>query len=372
MNTIRLMHPLIITALYPPAVGGAATHFGMVAPMLAERDDIEQLTVLTEHIPGQALEWSEGKLRVLRYLPTRISMSQRPWLIHAVTYVLTQAWFAAYLPNLVQRARVDLVHFHTRYGGRLFYSALRRSHVPVVADLHDKMTDPSRLTAVADQLLCCGEGVRRFALEGGFPAERMALIPIPFDQPAVPSPDQVNATRHRYGMGTRRCLLFVGDITFNKGVYDLLDAYRRWRVEHDDVQLVLVGTNREGGRFLRQVEGEKGVTYLGRIPHGDVLPLIRGADMVVLPSRSEGLPRVMLEAVALGTKVICPPGIPEFEEHLSSFMLPKVDADSIYEMLGKVWEGTDLPTYPFADHILNRVVGKLVAAYGEAVRVKMR
>jgi len=182
------MDPLIITALYPPAVGGAATHFGMVVPKLVERDDIEQLTVLTEHMPGQPREWSEGKLKVLRYLPTRISLPQRPWLMHAITYVLTQAWFAAYLPGLVRRWEVDLVHFHTRYGGRLFYSAVRRSGVPVIADLHDKMTDPLQLVGVADQLLCCSEGVRRFALEGGFPAERLALIPIPFDLPAVPPP----------------------------------------------------------------------------------------------------------------------------------------------------------------------------------------
>ena len=364
------MHPLIITALYPPAVGGAASHFGMIVPELEERDDIDQLTVLTEQMPGQMREWSEGKLKVLRYLPTRISLPQRPWLIHAVTYVLTQAWFAADLPALVRRRGVDLVHFHTRYGGRLFYSALRRSGVPVIADLHDKMTDPLQLVGIAVQMLCCGEGVRRFVLEGGFPAERLALIPIPFDLPAVPPPDQVAATRRRYGIGAKRYLLFVGDITYNKGVYDLLDAYRRWRVGHAEVQLVLVGTNREGERFLIQVEAEKGVTYLGRIPHGDVLPLMRGAGMVVLPSRSEGLPRVMLEAVALGTKVICPPGIPEFDEHLSSYVLPRVDVDGICKMLGEVWEGAYLPTYPFSEHRLDRVVGRLAEAYGEAVKVK--
>jgi len=364
------MRVLIITALYPPAVGGAATHFGMVVPELAERDDIEQLTVLTEHMPGQPREWSEGKLRVLRYLPTRISLPQRPWLIHAVTYVLTQAWFAAHLPALVRRWEVDLVHFHTRYGGRLFYSALRRSGVPVVADLHDKLTDPSGLIGVADRLLCCGEGVARFAHEGGFPSDRTVLIPIPFDPPAVPSPGRVAAIRRRYGLGTARCLLFVGDITYNKGVYDLLDAYRQWRVGHVEVQLVLVGTNREGERFLTQAEAEKGVTYLGRIPHGDVLCLMRGADMVVLPSRSEGLPRVMLEAVALGTKVICPPGIPEFDEHLSSYVLPSVAVDDIYEMLDKVWEGGRLPTYPFSEHRLDLVVERLVEVYGEVVKVK--
>ena len=361
------MRPLIITALYPPAVGGAAAHFGQIVPELARRGGIERVTVLTEHMPGQPREWAEGKLRVLRYLPTRISLPQRPWLIHAVTYVLTQLWFAACLPRLVQRCGASLIHFHTRYGGRFFYASLRRSRVPVIADLHDKMTDPLQLTGVADRLLCCGEGVRRFALDGGFPAERTVLIPIPFEPLAVPPPDRVAAVRRRYGLGTARYLLFVGDITYNKGVYDLLDAFGRWRVEHADVQLILVGTNREGERFTSRIESDEGVVYLGHIPHGDVAHLMRGADILVLPSRSEGLPRVILEALALGTKVICPPRIPEFERYLAPYVLPRVHVECILEMLDKVWQDAGSPSYPFAEHRLPRVVEKLAKVYEEVV-----
>jgi len=66
------MHILIITALYPPAVGGAATYFGDVVPRLAQRDEIERLTVLTERMPGQPRTLVQGKLRLLRYLPARV------------------------------------------------------------------------------------------------------------------------------------------------------------------------------------------------------------------------------------------------------------------------------------------------------------
>ena len=54
---------------------------------------------------------------------------------------------------------------------------------------------------------------------------------------------------------------------------------------------------------------------------------------MVLPSRSEGLPTVVLEAVALGSKVICPPGIPEFDEHMPHFVLSEVSADAIANAL---------------------------------------
>ena len=354
---------MIITALYPPAVGGAATYFSSVAPELAQRDEIEQLTVLTERMPGQPRESTEGKLLLLRCLPTRISLPQRRWLAHAVTYVLTQLWFAAHLSHLVRKYNVDLIHFHTRYGGRLFYDALRRSRVPVIADLRDKMTDPARLVGVADRLLCCAEGVHRFAIEGGFPAERTAPIPIPFTPPEIPSPEQVSDAHRRYGLGEGPYLLFVGDITYNKGVYELLEAYQRWQPAHTEVRLVFAGTNREGARFLEQVGRTTGATYLGHVPRQDALALMRGAEVVTLPSRSEGLPRVILEAVALGRKVMCPPGIPEFERHLPESVLSEVSADSITRMLDAVWHSNILPSYPLSEHSVSCVTGELWGVY---------
>lgn len=360
------MRPLIITALYPPAVGGAATYFGTIVPRLARREEIEQLIVLTEHLPGLPRCQRQGKLEVLRLLPARVSLPQRRWLSHAVTYVWTQLWFAARLPSLVQRYRIDLIHFHTRYRGRLFYAALRRSRVPVVADLRDKMADPARLASTAHRLLCCAEGVQRFAIAGGFPAERTVLVPIPFDPPEVPSPQQVDAVRQRYGLGRDPYLLFVGDITYNKGVYDLLEAYSRWRSAHPEVRLVFAGVNREGERFLRQVRQTAGATFLGHVPHQDALTLMRGAEIVVLPSRSEGLPRVILEAVAMSTRVLCPPSIPEFERHLSQFVLPEVSPEAIVETLETVWHCQDNPSYPFSVHDVRRVVAGLAGVYQDA------
>jgi len=358
------MRPIIITALYPPAVGGAATYFGDIAPELAQRDEIERLMVLTERMPGQPRTLVQGKLRLLRHLPTRVGLTQHRWLAQAVTYVLTQFWFVARLPGLVHRYGLNLIHFHTRYRGRLFYFALRRSGgVPVLADLRDKMTDPARLVGVADWLLCCGEGVQRFAIEGGFPAERTVLIPIPFTPPEIPSPEMVSDVRRRYGLGDGSYLLFVGDITCNKGVYDLLEAYRCWRLGHPQVRLVFAGPDREGERFLSQVRQTVGVIYLGHVPHRDALTLMRGAEIVALPSRSEGLPRVILEAVALGTRVVCPPGIPEFERHLSHFVLPGVSAEAIAETLERVWSLKSPPSYPLFRHSVGRVVERLAQVY---------
>jgi glycosyltransferase involved in cell wall biosynthesis len=210
--------------------------------------------------------------------------------------------------------------------------------------------------------------VLRFAVAAGYPAERAVLLPNAFDPPDVPSADRVSDVRRRYGIGGGPYLFFAGDITYNKGVYDLLRAYGRWRPGNPLVRLVLAGSNREGKRFLDQVPHDGSVVYTGHVPHSDVLAMMRGAEVVVLPSRSEGLPTVILEAIALGTKVICPPGIPEFERHLAQFVLPRVDEGAIVDALNAAWHSGVVPSYPLSEHSVSRVVEALVEVYDQVLR----
>lgn len=357
------MNLVMITPLYPPARGGAATYFKQLVPCLMEHDEIMQLTVLTERMPGQPHVQVDGKLQLLRWLPNRISSGQKPFVLHSATYILTQLWFALRLRALVRRYAIDIVHFHTRYRGRWFYNALQALPIPVVADLRDKLSDPAQLAEVADCVLCCGAGVYAFAMAGGCPPAKAALIPNLFMPPPLPDPEAVTLCKRQYHLGDQSYLLFIGDITYNKGVYDLLAAYQHWNKQHPDTPLVLAGVNQEGTRFLTQVQQTPGVSYLGHVPHNDVLALMRGAEVVILPSRSEGLPTVILEAVAMETKVICPPGIPEFERHLPEFVLPEVSAVAILETLNKVWDCPHRPTYPFADHHTARIGQELIKMY---------
>jgi glycosyltransferase involved in cell wall biosynthesis len=361
------VHPLIVTPAYPPATGGAATYFGAAVAGLLARPEIHELTVLTEQLPGYAADFVEGKLRVLRQLPTRVAVARRNRVADTVGYLQTQLWFEARLPRLVRRLGVDLIDFHTRYRGWMFHDALRRSRVPLIASVHDQLAKPRTLASFVRRLVCPAQSVRRFVAKGGFPVDRTVLIPLPFTVPRVPSAEQVADARHRYALGPAPYVLFIGDITARKGVYELLDGYRGWRSSPPQAQLVLAGTNRGGGRFVRRVQRTAGALYVGEVPHTDALALIRGAGIVALPSRSEGLPYVILEAVALGTKVICPPGIPEFDAVLPDWVLPDVSAEAITATLRAVWARRDAPSYPLSEHRLVRAIDELVDLYASVV-----
>ena len=357
------MRILMITPLYPPTPGGAATYFGLVTGELILRNEIERLIVLTENTKDRPTSTSRGKLELVSDLVPRVSAKDFNRTYHTLSYLWTQLWFAARLHTLVERFNIDLIHYHTRLRGRLFHRALKGCGVPIIADLRDKMSDPRQLFDVADHVLCCSQGVWEYAMESGN-KDRMSLIPVPFSAAETPGTEKVRQVHKKFELEETPYLLFLGDITPAKGVYELLSAYRIWNRSHPTCKLVFAGPNREGKKFTAQVSNTAGVSYLGGVPKSDALALTSGAEILILPSRSEGLPRVVLEAVAVGTKVICPPHVPEFDRALPDFTLSEISCNAILDKLHAVWNSETLPSYPLHVHDLGLVVEQLTQLYG--------
>lgn len=120
--------------------------------------------------------------------------------------------------------------------------------------------------------------------------------------------------------GKPRQLLFVGRLDTEKGLEVLLDCLPSL---HDlDLELVIAGwpTANMEVRLREQVARlnlSKSVRFLGPVAHGpELFDLYRSADIFVLPSISEGTPRVIGEAMAFGLPVVSTRagGIPDLVE----------------------------------------------------------
>lgn len=93
-------------------------------------------------------------------------------------------------------------------------------------------------------------------------------------------------------------VLFVGSLSEEKGVTELLRAMAR--LDDPDLCCVLVGT----GPLLNQAKATPGCITVGFQDNSRLPAFHAAADMFVLPSHSEGLPTVMIEAGLAGTPVI--------------------------------------------------------------------
>jgi glycosyltransferase involved in cell wall biosynthesis len=161
-------------------------------------------------------------------------------------------------------------------------------------------------TAVADSL------VRDYRVDRG----RVRIVPNGADLPdEVTESPVVRRLRQQLGAGVLRPLwVCVGRLEEQKGQDVLLDALAQLRGRGVDFVAVLAGEGPRRGALEEQVRAlELGsrVRLLGQV--GDIGPVLAAADAVVLPSRWEGLPLVLLEALVRGRPVVASAvgGIPE-------------------------------------------------------------
>jgi GalNAc-alpha-(1->4)-GalNAc-alpha-(1->3)-diNAcBac-PP-undecaprenol alpha-1,4-N-acetyl-D-galactosaminyltransferase len=130
---------------------------------------------------------------------------------------------------------------------------------------------------------------------GGFvPAHKLALVPNPLPQIAAG-----NASARE------RIILAVGRLHAQKGFDVLLPAFATSRARHDGWRLVVLGEGPQRAALQRQAE-QLGIADAVDFRGFDVDPFswYRRAGLFVLPSRHEGMPNALLEAVAAGAPAV--------------------------------------------------------------------
>jgi glycosyltransferase involved in cell wall biosynthesis len=142
--------------------------------------------------------------------------------------------------------------------------------------------------------------------------------------------------------GKKPILIYVGVLIPRKGVNTLLDAFSQVTPEFQDARLWIVGKalNTEYAIGLTKqvltLELDGKVVFREPVPQAQLAKYMSQADVLVLPSLSEGLGRVVLEAMAAGTPVIGSNvgGIPEIiEDGRTGFLVPPGDVSSLADRL---------------------------------------
>jgi glycosyltransferase involved in cell wall biosynthesis len=114
--------------------------------------------------------------------------------------------------------------------------------------------------------------------------------------------------RYEYRSGQTLTALFVGSMAqLYKAPDVLIDAVSTCAGEGLDIRLIMIGDGkyRQDMTVRAATLGLAGrVEFLGQLLQSEVLSRLDDADLFVLPSRTEGLPRAMIEAMARGLPCI--------------------------------------------------------------------
>jgi len=223
------------------------------------------------------------------------------------------------LARHLREGRFDLVHTWMFTANAFGRAAARRAKTPVVIaserceDVWKKWVHRAidrHYTKHTDLVLANAEAVKRFCVERiGLPAERIEVIPNGIDLSPYACADAAGVAAAKRGeleladgqpvVGT------VGRLAPQKGLDYLIPAMKRVREEFPDAVLLLAGEGPERARLeaLARSEGLAGaVRFLGL--RMDVPELLRAFDVFVLASTFEGMPNVVLEAMACGRPVV--------------------------------------------------------------------
>ncbi len=224
----------------------------------------------------------------------------------------------------------DLVHLHEfrSIQNILVADCCRSLGVPLVLQPHGTMTllsrnklDKSlkmlfdtfwgkRILNSADKIVTLNDFEKsQFELRGL--AQKVKIIPNGVDLDEYDHLPPKGSFKKKYGIGkNEKMILYVGRIYWVKGVDVLMEAFKiAVQSERNfNMKLVIVGRDDGYARTLAQLARESDLTekvlITGPVSADDKLAAMVDADVVALPSRSEGFPMTLLEAYAVGRPVV--------------------------------------------------------------------
>ena len=177
-------------------------------------------------------------------------------------------------------------------------------------------------------------------------------------------------------------ILFIGHLETFKGIFELLDAFYEINKKHTNTKLMIVGEGHEEQKVrdtVSKLKLEGSTIFTGKVSPETIQNYYQMADIFTLPSYTEGLPLVVIEAMACGLPVIVSTagGIPELvKDSKNGFLVsPKdkliltkkleilVDKKELREKFGlKAFETVD------DEFNIDKKVDKLIKIYQERIK----
>jgi glycosyltransferase involved in cell wall biosynthesis len=296
----------------PGLQGGGAERFvatllryldrGCIDPHLAVLEGKEELQ---QHVPNDVVLHNLKSSRIRYALPAivRLVRKIRPQVVLStlshvnLTLVLGRALFPRGTRVLLREASVASLAVKDRRHPRLWEWLYRGCYKR------------------ADGVICLSDAMADdMVTHFGVPREKVVRIYNPVDVKAV---REMAAVETSPFAGPGPHLVAAGRLSREKGLDVLLAAMPAVLARHPRARLTILGEGALRADLTRQAQAlglEEVVAFPGFKPNP--WPYFRYADVFVLPSRYEGMPNVLLEALALGTPVIaadCPGGIREVQ-----------------------------------------------------------
>jgi len=319
----------VLYVYFEPQVSGQTTHVLSLVNGL-NKDKYEISVVVPAHL--------------VEYLPafdqTGVTMIPLPmrkyiWNIRSL----------AVLINLIRQKRFHIVHVHSQEAGLLvrlltriagagniIYTPqctnIRRNNLFWLYRRIEKL-----LSSLTDMIISVSEADRSRIVQWGIPSSKVITIHNSIDPRKAAATPDVTGLKHKLNLDEKAPIVMqVGRLSYQKNPLDFVNGASIVLAEIPEVHFILVGD----GPLREQVESRIQELGLTKNVHcagwqDDAFELIAAADIITLTSRWEGLPYVLLEAMAWSRPIVATAvnGCPELvDQGVTGYVVPEGKIDS--------------------------------------------
>jgi glycosyltransferase involved in cell wall biosynthesis len=256
------------------------------------------------------------------------------------------------LLNICRREKVAIWHGHDYKSNALGLLLRRFWRMHLVTTVHGWVHQTRRTPLYYwvdrlslpcyERVICVSDDLRERCLACGVPAERCVLIENAIDTAQFARRLSVAEAKQRLGIPAGRFLIgAVGRLSAEKGFDLLIRAAARLLSQGHDLELYVIGEGDEK-TALQALISELGVGERVRLLgyRADTIELYQAMDLFALSSLREGLPNVLMEAMALEVPVVATriAGVPRLVRDGENGLLVEAgDVQGLARALGRLW-----------------------------------
>ncbi|UCE36854.1 MAG: glycosyltransferase family 4 protein [Thermoplasmata archaeon] len=323
--------------------GGTETIVHQFARYLGKKHEVTIFTGRTRH-KSTLKVLMDGPYEVvtvpfwLRFTPMNRLASK---LVRRLTPYRTEAYSFYY--NLLLRPKIkrrikdmDVISTHYWVDSRLFSNLAFKLGVPSVFHILGGPYSKEYFNADKSTLYAAVSRNTQSLISNahGFTIEDVVTPGIPSH--ILPDIENIKAKKE----GEQLSLLFVGRLQRTKGVFELIEIFRRLVKQFPNLRLTIVGEGDILGELKEKINMyklEDKIQLTGSLPYNDVFKYYRSATLLMFPTKSEVFPLVSIEAMACGLPVVASdiPGLRESTGE-NAVLLPPEDIDLWVDTLGRL------------------------------------
>jgi len=262
------------------------------------------------------------------------------------------------IKKFLKTQKIDIIHSHGYKSNLYAVAASVGNTVSLVATCHNWLGDDRKMKLYAhldksflnrfDKVVAVSDSVEKEILEHNIPFAKVLIIPNGIDLDRFNSGRKSDTLKREFGID-HKCTIIgtVGRLSEEKGHSHLLHAAEKVLQTYPDVVFLIVGDGplREDlqDKALQLAQGRSGNPFLFTGVRNDMEKIYSLMDIFVLPSLTEGLPMVLLEAMAaqkpvVATKVGAVPRV--VEDGHSGLLIPPGDVE---RLAGAIMDLLDSP-----------------------------